>query len=78
MGAIQRAVADRFTLDSTNGHENRSAFKNNDIYQFKGCETTRSLGAIAQSGIIVSVDLEVIPILEQAAEQSKHDQVPIT
>lgn len=77
-GVIKSVVEDRFAVDSTNGHENRAAFKNNDIYQFRGRETARSLGAIAQSGIVISVNPDGTRVLEHAAEQAEYEHVPLT
>lgn len=76
--SISDVVEARFTTDSRNGHENRSAFQNNDIYQFKGRETSRSLALVLRRGLEISVDPNGILILEQAGREMEREGVPLT
>lgn len=75
---LDAAVSARFTTDSRNGHENRSAFRNNDLYQFKGTETARSLAGVLYNGLEVSVDPDGILILKQAEYERDQQQAPLT
>lgn len=87
-GRVHRFIADRkvflgkivdtrFLTDSLNGHENRSAFSNNDRYQFNGRETARSLSGVMKSGLSVGVDPQGIMILEQAERARAAEGAPI-
>lgn len=75
--SIEEVVNARFATDSNNGHENRSAFKNNDTYQFKGRETARSLSAVLTNGLEISVDPQGIAILRQAENERDSQEIPI-
>lgn len=70
---IHRVVLERFTTDTSNGHENRSAYVNNDRYQFNARQSNRSLDSILSAGIEISVDQNGVGVLKKAIEENESD-----
>ena len=67
---MKASVSDR--LDPKTGQ-----IAKNDRYQFNGNETARSLGEMLQSGIVVAIDPERLPIVRSAKEKVGTGPLPL-
>lgn len=76
--SISRAVLERFSTTSRNGHYNESAFSNNDRYQFSGRESSRSLDNMLRSGIELFVEPAGLDVLDRALTESAYTGMPVT